>query len=66
MITHSYFDALCTAKRVQFITGGCSPIPKVALFFLFVEPPPQVHYFDDPIVLLPLPTAHNTLKIENN
>ena len=27
-----YFNALCTAKRVHFITGGYSPIPKDALF----------------------------------
>ena len=29
---HPYFNALCTAKRVQFITGGYSPVPKVAVF----------------------------------
>ena len=36
MITHSYFNALCTAKRVQFITGGYSPVPKVALYSFYV------------------------------
>jgi hypothetical protein len=56
-------------KRVQFITGGYSPVPKVALFFMFVKPP-QVRSLDlhkylvDPIVLFPPPTAHNTLEMD--
>jgi hypothetical protein len=33
MLTHPYFNALCTAKKVQFITGGYSPpVHKVVLF----------------------------------
>jgi hypothetical protein len=56
-------------KWVLFITGGYSPIPKIPLFFMFVEPSQvcslDLHkYLEDPILLLPLPTTHNTLEMD--